>query len=229
MGVRVRWAGRRPRLWRSVITRAGGRRGADPGQRRADAAVLRQLRRPGRDRRRRPPRSPSWPRPAGSTRPRSTSRPFAPVPGRARTSPTSTCSSRSSGEQRTSNFLLWQSATPSWSSWTGCGPTSTAATCGGPSSSTRAATAATAEPYPTRPSRRPSRQNLVEPGSTGSRRRQQLAQVPKISRSWLTSRKPCSAATALAQRSTAGPADLDGRDRSDRQTRWWWWPVEQRR
>ena len=33
-----RWAGRRPRLWRSRDQRARGRRGADRGQRRADAA-----------------------------------------------------------------------------------------------------------------------------------------------------------------------------------------------
>ena len=36
-------------------------------------------------------------------------------------------------------------------------------------------------------------------------RGQQRSQVPKISRSWLTSRKPCCWATALAQVSTAGP------------------------
>ena len=57
---------------------------------------------------------------------------------------------------------------------------------------------------------------------------QQVLQVPKISRSWLTSRKPCSSATALAQRSTAGPDTSTVRPQR-RQTRWWWCPWEQRR
>ena len=46
-------------------------------------------------------------------------------------------------------------------------------------------------------------------------------QVPKISRSWLTSRKPCCSATALAQVSTAGPETSTVRPQL-RQTRWWW-------
>ena len=40
-------------------------------------------------------------------------KPIAAVPRRARTCPTWTCSSGSSGEQRTSNFLLWQTRTSS--------------------------------------------------------------------------------------------------------------------
>ncbi len=49
---------------------------------------------------------------------------------------------RPSGEQRISNFLLWQSAYARWSTWTRSGPISTAATSGTPASSTPSGTAA---------------------------------------------------------------------------------------
>ena len=45
-------------------------------------------------------------------------------------------------------------------------------------------------------------------------------QVPKISRVWLTSEKPCSAAIARVQRSTVGPSTSTVRPQP-RQTRWW--------
>jgi hypothetical protein len=48
---------------------------------------------------------------------------------------------------------------------------------------------------------------------------QQAVQVPKISRSWLISRKPCCSATALAHLSTAGPETSTVRPQV-RQTRW---------
>ena len=56
----------------------------------------------------------------------------------------------------------------------------------------------------------------------------QAAQVPTISRVWETSEKPCSAAMAEVQRSTAGPSTSTVAPH-ERQTRWWWWVSEQRR
>jgi heme A synthase len=47
---------------------------------------------------------------------------------------------------------------------------------------------------------------------------QQVSQVPKISRSWLISRKPYCSATAFAHRSTAGPETSTVRPQT-RQTR----------
>ncbi len=109
-GVRVRWAGRRPRLWGSVIKELevaqeltrhntgltlymcvnyGGRAEiADAVQRHRRATSRRGRLKPAHGRR-------EAPSPATST---------------SRTCPTSTCSCGRSGEQRTSNFLLWQAA-----------------------------------------------------------------------------------------------------------------------
>ena len=92
LGVRVRWAGRRPRLWRSVIRELEDRRGAHPRQRRPDPDHVRQLRRPGRDRRRRARRIAA----RGGRRPArpGQGRRARPSPGTStsRTCPTSTCS-----------------------------------------------------------------------------------------------------------------------------------------
>ena len=108
LGVRVRWAGRRPQLWRSVIKRARGGRGADPRQRRltltmcvnyggraeiADAAALSRSTSP----------------PGGSTRRRVDERVLARYLDEP-DMPDVDLFLRTSGEQRTSNFLLWQSA-----------------------------------------------------------------------------------------------------------------------
>ena len=61
------------------------------------------------------------------------------------------------------------------------------------------------------------------------RQSEQSEQVPKISRVCVTSRNPCSALTASAQRSTVGPSTSTVRPQ-DRQTRWWWCaPVLHRR
>ena len=109
MGVRVRWAGRRPRLWRSVISELEDAERRTVEQRRADPAVLRELRRPGRDRGRGPRRWPSWPQRVGSTRDRITEERFRHFLDEPEI-PDVDLFVRSSGEQRTSNFLLWQSA-----------------------------------------------------------------------------------------------------------------------
>ncbi len=51
LGVRIRWAGRRRRLWKSVIAELEDAERRTRRQRRPDAAVLRQLRRTRGDRR----------------------------------------------------------------------------------------------------------------------------------------------------------------------------------
>ena len=59
-------------------------------------------------------------------------------------------------------------------------------------------------------------------------RARQSAHVPKISSVWLTSAKPCSSAIRSAHRSTAGPSTSTVRPQP-RQTRWWWCCGLQRR
>ena len=94
--------------------RAGDRRGDVPRQPRADLAVLRQLRRPSRDRRRgRGDRRARW-RPAGSSPDRVTEKMFARYLY-APDVPDVDLFLRSSGEQRTSNFLSGSRRTPSMS------------------------------------------------------------------------------------------------------------------
>ena len=108
LGVRIRWAGRRPRLWRSVIDQLEDAEELHPRQRPADASVLRQLRRPGRARRRdarhcsrgcgRHDQSGEDRRAHDRRAPRR-----AGIAGRRPVHP-------QLGRERTSNFLLWQSA-----------------------------------------------------------------------------------------------------------------------
>ena len=152
-GVRVRWAGRRPAALAQRGRRAGGRGGTHPAQRRADAAVVRQLRRPGRDRRRR-----AGPRPRGGGRParpgegrREGHRPAPRRAGPARRRPVRAVVGGAAA-RRTS--CSGSRRTPRWCSSTRCGRTSTAGICGGRSRSTPPATAATAgrcrTPCPTR-------------------------------------------------------------------------------
>ena len=108
-GVRVRWAGRKPRLWRSVIDELQFAERLTARQPTSDADDVRQLRRPHRARgcrarHRRRGRGGQAEAVRHHARRRSSGT-------STRTScPTSTCSCASSGEQRTSNFLLWQSA-----------------------------------------------------------------------------------------------------------------------
>ena len=231
MGVRVRWAGRRPRLWRSVISELedaeqrtlgndvltlqfcvnyGGRAEiVDAARRVAELAAAGRL------------------DPAKLTEDRF--RRFLDEPD----IPDVDLFVRSSGEQRTSNFLLWQSAYAEmvfldrlWPDFDRRDLWRAVEAYAG-----RDRRYGGALPNPVSVLADADCQNPVELQLNRvltSRRVQQLAQVPKISRSWLTSRKPCSAATALAQRSTAGPETSTARPQ-DRQTRWWWWPVEQRR
>ena len=96
MGVRVRWAGRSPRLWRSVISELEDAERRTVEQRRADPAVLRELRRPGRDRRRQRGESPSWRPRDGSIR-ASSPRSASGISSTNLTSPTSTSSSARRG------------------------------------------------------------------------------------------------------------------------------------
>ena len=57
---------------------------------------------------------------------------------------------------------------------------------------------------------------------------EQSGHSPSISTVWRTWVKPCAAATASAQRSTASPVTSTARPH-DRHTTWWWWSVEQER
>ncbi|GAA3103290.1 hypothetical protein GCM10020254_56310 [Streptomyces goshikiensis] len=50
LGIRIRWVGRMPKMWKSVVQELRVARGADRRQRRDDPVLLRQLRRPRRDR-----------------------------------------------------------------------------------------------------------------------------------------------------------------------------------
>ena len=108
LGVRVRWAGRAPRLWKSVISEL---QVAEELTRDNDVLTLddvRQLRRPRRARRHRP-----------LDRPRGRRRPARPGEGRRedlRPPPLRPRARRRRhglahvGEQRLSNFMLWQAA-----------------------------------------------------------------------------------------------------------------------
>ena len=108
IGVRVRWAGRRRRLWRSVIDELEEAERADPEQRRAHPAVLRELRRAGRDRRRAAAIAREVA--AGRLDPDKVDEQTIARHLDEPDIPDVDLFVRSSGEQRTSNFLLWQSA-----------------------------------------------------------------------------------------------------------------------
>ena len=93
----------------AVIKRAGDRRGADPAQRRAHPDHVRQLRRPRRDRRRRAARSPRLAA-AGRLNPGKVDERMIARYLDEPDMPDVDLFIRPSGEQRTSNFLLWQTA-----------------------------------------------------------------------------------------------------------------------
>ena len=169
LGVRVRWAGRAPRLWRSVIKELqvaeemtkdndvltltmcvnyGGRAEL------ADAA--RAIAPRGRGR-------PAQPRQDRRARP-------SPATSTSPSCPDADLVWRTSGEQRLSNFMLWQAAYSEMVFTDVLWPDVDRGTCGRPSRRTPAATAATAarspnqtsqpDPRPdppTRPSGRPGR------------------------------------------------------------------------
>ena len=108
LGVRVRWAGRAPRLWKSVIRELQVAEELTQRQHHADADDVRQLRRPRRADRRRP-----------RDRPRGGRRPARPGQGHEKVFarhlyvpelPDADLVWRTSGEQRLSNFVLWQAA-----------------------------------------------------------------------------------------------------------------------
>ena len=129
MGVRMRWVGSRPRMWRSVIKEFDIAEQMTVGQRRHHHQLLRELRRPHRDRRggtgnsRRTPSTERSPR-VGSARPRS------PSTCTATTFLTSTCSSGPRGSSGRVTSCSGRRRTPSSCSRTSCGPTTTAVTCG---------------------------------------------------------------------------------------------------
>ena len=109
MGVRVRWAGRGPAAVAQRHQGTRGRRATHPRQRRPDPDHVRELRRPGRDRRR-----------GHGHRARGRGRSARPREGRREdvraatstspTCPTSTCSGGPRASSGCRNFLLWQSA-----------------------------------------------------------------------------------------------------------------------
>jgi len=128
MGVRIRWAGRRPKLWKSVIKEleSAEKQSADNtvltlqfcvnyGGRAEIVDAVRDIARLTAE---------------GKIDPdhitEKTFRTHLDEPE----VPDVDLFWRSSGEQRTSNFLLWQSAYAEWCSPTFCGPTLTAATSG---------------------------------------------------------------------------------------------------
>ena len=147
VGVRVRWAGRRPRLWRSVISELedaermtegnsvltlqfcvnyGGR--AEIAD--AAAAIAREVA-------------------AGLLGPRKSTRSSWPATWMSRTFPMSICSCGPRGSSASRISCSGSPRTPNSSSWTRFSPISTGVICGRPARSTRAATAVTAGPSPT--------------------------------------------------------------------------------
>ena len=136
MGVRVRWAGRRPRLWRSVISELEDAERMTERQLGPHPAVLRQLRRPGRNRR--CGGGDSGGRGGREAAPGQDRREgLRPLPGRAGNS------RRGSVRpvlRRAAAFRISCSGsrpTPNWCSWTRCSPISTGGICGRPARSTR--------------------------------------------------------------------------------------------
>ena len=147
LGVRVRWAGRAPRLWRSVIKEL---QVAEELTRDNDVLTLTMcVNYGGRAEIADAARAIARDVAAGRLTPtRIDDRTFAkylyvPEVGDA------DLVWRTSGEQRLATSCSGRRRTPRWCSATSSGPTSTAATCGAPSRPTPAATAATAGPSPT--------------------------------------------------------------------------------
>ena len=149
-GVRVRWAGRKPRLWASVIKELQFAEQLTAGN---DVLTLTMcvnyggrnelVGRRARDRRRRRGRPAEAVRHHGEDRSRSTCT--------CPTCPTSTSSCAARGSSARPTSCSGSPRTPRWCSSTRCGPTSAAPTCGARSSSTSAATAASAARTTRRP------------------------------------------------------------------------------
>ena len=145
LGVRVRWAGRRPRLWRWVIKELEIAEELTSDNDVLHADDVRELRRPSGDR-----------RCGGGHGPRRRAGRLDPDKINERTVSRAICTNpdmpdvdlfvRSSGEQRTRNFLLWQSAYAEMVFLDSSGRTSTAWTCGRRAPRTPPANAASARP-----------------------------------------------------------------------------------
>ena len=147
LGVRVRWAGREPRLWRSVVKEL---KEAEELTRDNDVLTLTMcVNYGGRAELADAARSIAREVAAGRLDPEKVDeKTFARhlyVPELSEAD----LVWRTSGEERLSNFMLWQAAYSSSSSATSSGPTWTVATCGRPWTPTHAATGGTAARSPT--------------------------------------------------------------------------------
>ena len=153
LGVRVVWSGRAGRLWKSVISELQTAEEMSQAQHDADPAVLRQLRRPGRDRRRgRRDRPGRGRRPAQARQgQREDDREVPLPPGGAGGGPVPAPVRRAAHVELPA---LAVRVRRDGLSWTRSGRTSTAATSGTPASCTPSATAASAARCRTRSPRR---------------------------------------------------------------------------
>ncbi len=144
-GVRMRWVGRAPRLWRSVIKELEVAQELTQHNTGLTLYFCVNYGGSGRDRRRGAAHRRTTSRRAGSDRARSTRRRSS-ATSTSRRCPTSTssCAARASSARATS--CCGSRPMPRWSSRTGSGPTTTAATSGPRSRTTSTATAATAAP-----------------------------------------------------------------------------------
>ncbi len=213
-GVRMRWVGRRPRLWGSVIKELEAAQELTEAQHRAHPLLLRQLRRPGRDRRRRAPdRRGGRPRPAQGERGRRADRRALPArAGHARRRP---LRPQLGGAADVATSSCGRAPTPRWSSSTRCGRTSTGGTCGRRSRPTSRATVATAAPSTRRPParRRSAASSGPRPplvGSPDDRESAHAGQRPSISRVCRTSREAVLGRDRLGPRLDPSVGDLDG-------------------
>ena len=211
LGVKVRWAGRAPRLWKSVINEL---KIAEELTRDNDVLTLTMcVNYGGRAELADAARSIARAVKAGRLDPEKvTDKTFAQhlyVPEQS----DADLVWRTSGEQRLSNFMLWQAAYSELVFTDVLWPDVDRTPPLGRGRHLR----------PPRPAvRRRRAQRLTREAQ------EQRGQVPKISSLWEMSENPCSDAIDEVQRSTAGPSTSTVAPHT-RQTRWWWCVSEQRR